>query len=262
MNLAERIAESVPLNPGGAFHLLNNERAGIADIGLHSLLQVFSPYLREPGLGLMADGAHTVTGRGGSLTIKGKSTENLLGYESALYKVQPATAHTGYTIAPLYADRHVDGKTERIPAPSNNYFRFPADAAFYRLFQKYWRSDFVPLMIAARTPAELERVSKKLEADGAAANCDQVEMCITIPREVAVLPLVSVSVNRTDLLIARGATVLQAIRKSGEQKPESVLPHLSVYKTWSGRLTRVEFEPADRAILSLVLVGGETISWK
>jgi hypothetical protein len=264
MKLADRIAESVPLDPSTAFHLLflDERQTGIVDIGLYSRLQVFSPYLRDRGLGLMADGPHTITGREYSLTITGKSTENLLGYESAVYKAQPGPAHLGYTIVPLYVDRHVDGKTERSPAPSTNYFRFSADAAFYRLIQKSWQTDFVPLMIAARTPAELEHLSKRLDADGTSANCEHLEMCIAIPREVAVLPLVSVFLNDAEMLVSRGTTVFQAIRKSGEQVPGNVLPHLSVYKIWNGQSTRVIFDPADQAILKLVLVGGETISWK
>jgi hypothetical protein len=215
-------------------------------------------------VGLMADGPYTIKGEGYSLQVTGKSTENVLGYETALYAVQPNAIRIGTTIAPLYADRSIQGKTERTPRPSFNYFHFPAAAAFYRLFYKSEQNDFTALVIGARTPAELDQSTRILEASGASASCEKLEgeMCIAIPKEVAVHPLVPVTVNGAEILVYRGGTVFQAIRRAGEQKPETVLQRLTVYKPWNGRLIAVAFDPADPTILKLVLRGGETISWK
>jgi hypothetical protein len=41
-----------------------------------------------------------------------------------------------------------------------------------------------------------------------------------------------------------------------------ILPHLTVRNPWNGRLVEIAFNPTDAAILTLVLTGGETISWK
>jgi hypothetical protein len=266
MRLAGRIAESVPLEPTAAFHLLypDDRQTGAVEIDPQMRLQVISPFLREAGVGLMADGPYTIKGDGYSLTVTGKSTENVLGYETALYAVQPNATRIGSTIAPLYADRNVQGKTERTPRPSFNYFHFPADAAFYRLFYKSEQNDFTALIIGARTPADLDQRTRILEASGASASCEKLDggMCIAIPKEVAVHPLVTVTVNGAEVLMGRGGSVYQAIRRSGEQQPDTVLPRLTVYKPWNGRLIAVAFDPSDASILKLVLRGGETISWK
>jgi hypothetical protein len=266
MKLAGRIAESVPLEPTAAFHLLypDDKQTGAVEIDPQMRLQVVSPFLREAGVGLMADGPYTIKGEGYSLTVTGKSTENVLGYETALYAVQPKATRIGCTIAPLYADRNIQGKIERSLRPSFNYFHFPADAAFYRLFYKSEQNDFTALVIGARTPAELDQRTKTLQASGASASCEKLdgEMCIAIPKAVAVHPLIPVNVNGSEVLMYRGGTVFQAIRRAGEQQPDTVLPRLTVYKPWNGRLIAVAFDPSDASILKLVLRGGEAISWK
>ncbi|MFN0102197.1 MAG: hypothetical protein ACKV2U_08915 [Bryobacteraceae bacterium] len=264
MKLADRIAESIPLDPSVAFNLLylDDKQTGIVDLGSQTRLKVVSPFLRSPELGLMADGPYSITaGSGYNLKITGKSTENVLGYETAIYAFQPVIGRAGHWIVPLYADRHIQGKTERTGQPVVNQFRFLTDARFYRIFYKSSQTSFTAYLIAARTPAEMEQYTRTLNAS---SNCEKLgsEICIAIPRNVAVHPMVSVSVNGAEVLIPRGGTVFQAIRLAGVVKPDTVLSQLSVFKLWNGRLVRVQFNPADDMILRLVLRGGETVSWR
>lgn len=211
----------------------------------------------------MADGPQKVSGSGYSLTVTGTSTENLIGYEVALYAVRPRPTAAGYMIVPRHAERHIQGETERRDQPVMDYFQFPPEAAFYRIFYKSSQNDFTALVVAARTPVELERSTRVLEAKGASASCDDLKnaLCVAIPRDVGLTPWISVAVNGAEVLVARGGNVFQAIRISGEQHPENVLPKLIVYKSWNGRMARVEFDKSDPAILRLVLGGGEKISW-
>jgi hypothetical protein len=264
--LAERVVESVPLEPNVAFGLLyaNDTQSGAVDVDPQTRLRVLSPFWREAGLGLMASGPHTVTGSGYTLTVTGKSTDNLLCYESTIYAVKPKAARGGYGIAPLYTDRNIAGTTERRPTPAVNYFQFPSEAGFYRLYYESWRNDFTALVIAARTPAELDQGTKKLETRGDSVSCQELsgEMCVTIPKDVAVTPLISVTINGTEALVSRGTTIFNAIRVSGESQPNSILSSLSVYKPWNGRLIAITFDHADAGILDLVLRGDEMISWK
>jgi hypothetical protein len=268
MKLAGRVAESVPLEPAAAFRLLYSDeiQTGEVDLDAQTRLQVVSPYWREMGVGLMADGPYKVeeTGSGYNLVVTGKSTENLLGYETAVYQVQRKRTGIGYTIVPLYADRKIEGQTERSAQPAINYLRFSGDAAFYRVLYKSWQNDFTAIVVAAHTPAELDERTKILNASGASASCEKLkgDMCIAIPRAVAVRPLMSVVVNGTEALMFRGTTVFQAIRSAGERQPESILARLKVRKGWNGQLIEVTFNPADTAILRLVLTGGESLSWK
>jgi hypothetical protein len=215
-------------------------------------------------MGLMADGPYTTTGKGYSLTVTGESTDNLLGYETALYAVEPKPGRIGSVIVDRSADLYIQGKTERRSHPLTNYFRFAPDAGFYRIFYKAEQNRFTEFVIAAHTSAELDSETKTLQESGLSASCENLPKgnCVAIPKDTAVNPMISVTVNGSEELLPRGGTVFQAISISGERQPEAVLRNLKVHKFWNGRLVDVRFDRSDAAILKLVLTGGETISWR
>jgi len=282
VRLAGRIAEAVPLEPARGLLLLTRDdlQTGEVDLGPQTRLQVVSPYWREEGVG-MVDGPMAVEADRGNdrhLIATAKYTENLLGTETSLYELRPRTGGAGFTITPLYADRRVqmetngqgEGgaapgvRTEHRGKPAINYFKFPDDAAFYRLFYKSSHTDFTGLIIAGRTPAELDQRAKILEASGDSAACkgEMGEMCIAIPKDVAVNPMVPVTMNGVEALVRRGAWVAWAMMAAGQRQPNSVLSTLTVYKPWNGRLMPVAFDRGDGAILNMPLGGGEVISWR
>ena len=260
LKLAERIAESLPLNPDAAFHLLHASDRQV-DIGLETRLQVVSPILREgaaPGAGIPRPFATSENGTNLTLTL----TANLIGYETAWYAVEPKADQIGFAIAPLYAERNIQGETERRQQPATNYLQFPAEAAFYRVFYKADQTKFTALIIAARTRVQLEQLTKTL--DTGTASCKKVssELCVAIPKGVAINPFLAVTVNGSEVMVTWESTVRGAIRQAGEQEPEEVLPHLAVYKLYRGRPVVVEFDRSSPAILDLLLSGGEIISWR
>jgi len=59
-----------------------------------------------------------------------------------------------------------------------------------------------------------------------------------------------------------GATVASAIRAAGEREPNAVLPQLVLFRPYRDRVARVDFDRMNPAILNLILMGGETVSWK
>jgi hypothetical protein len=259
--LAARIAESLPLDPGLAFHLLypSDRQTGQVDIAPPVRLQVVSPILRD---GAAPDAPILETsGNGNSLTVTLKATDNLIGYETAWYAAQSKAAGAGFTIKPLYAERHVNSETERRAQPATNYLQFPPDAAFYRLFYKSGQTDFTALVVAAPTRAELDRRIGVLNS--ATASCDQLqnELCVAIPRRVAINPMVPVTVNGVEVMVAWGATVAEAIRNAGERQPEAVLPKLAISRLYNGRPAPVDFDRSSPAVLRLILTGGEEITW-
>jgi hypothetical protein len=261
VKLAGRIAESLPLDPTLAVHLLyaSDRQSGQVDIAPPVRLQVVSPILRD---GAAPDAPIIDTsGNGNSLTVTLKSSDNLIGYETAWYAAQPRAGGVGFTITPLYAERHVKNETERRAQPAANYLRFPADAAFYRLFYKSGQTDFTALVVSAPTRAELDRRIGVLDA--AAASCDQLhgEVCVAIPRRVAINPMIPVTVNGLEVMVAWGANVAEAIRNSGERQPETVLPKLAVSRLYNGRPAPVNFDHSSPSVLRLILTGGEEISW-
>jgi hypothetical protein len=260
LKLADRIAESLPLEPNAAFRLLHSS---VVDIDPKARIQVVSPILRE---GAAPDAPLTETvatsGNGNGLTVVVKSTANLIGFETAWYEAQPKANRIGFTIAPLFAERHIGSDVERRPQPATNYFQFPPEAAFYRLLFKAEQTDFTALVVAARTRAELDQRIKTLEEG--TASCAKVngELCVTIPKLVAVNQFLLVSVNGREVPVRWGGTVGEAIREGGERRPDAVLPKLTIHKLYNGQPAPVEFDRASPAILSLILTGGEIVSWR
>ena len=259
-DLATRIAESLPLDPGAAFRLLYSSPLNVSP---QIRLQVISPILREGAAPCTPTFQPAETAGGGkSLTVVVKPTADLIGYETAWYAVHPKAHGVGSAITPLYAEPHVLGEKERRPRPATDHLQFPPEAAFYRLFQKAEGTEFTQLVIGARTPAELEQRAKTLERGTASCARLNGEMCITIPRAVAVNLFLPTTVNGTEVMVRWGATVGEAIREAGIRRPDSVLPKLTVHKPYHGRPVAVDFDGASSAILNLTLTGGENISWR
>ena len=168
-------------------------------------------------------------------------------------------ADVGFAIAPLFAERHIGSEIERRPQPATNYFQFPAEAAFYRLLFKAEQNDFTALLVAARTRAELDQRIKTLEAG--IASCAKVngELCVTIPKLVAVNQFLPVAVNGREVQVRWGATVGEAIREAGERQPSAVLPKLTIYRLYHGKPALVEFDRASDGLTRATLKS--SLSW-
>jgi hypothetical protein len=258
--LAEEVAAALPLDMNQAIRLLYSNQL---DITPQMRIQVVSPILRE---GATLDDPILTSveqsGNGGGITASVKSTANLLGYETAMYTVQPKAGGIGISIAALYADRHIGEATERRPEAAINYFRFPGDAAFYRVFYEAEQTKYAALVIAAPTRAELERRTKILETG--AASCEKLknELCVAVPKQVAINGLVPVTVNGGPVWVTWGSNIGGVIRAAGEANAKLLLPKLAVYKLYDRKLVRVEFDRASPAIFNMVVTGGEVVSWK
>jgi pimeloyl-ACP methyl ester carboxylesterase len=256
--LAAQIAQSLPLDPAVAFHLLysNDRQTGQIDLAPPVRLQVVNPILKDKA-GPILEEAREVSGDANRLTLAVKSSDNLIGYETAWYSIQPKAPRIGYSIAPLYAERHIAGETERRAQPEINHLTFSSGANFYRLVYKSDQTSYTALVIAASTREELDQRARLI--DTGAAPCS--ELCVAVSRPQAINAMLPVSINGQETMVNWGANVAEAIRSAGVREPESVLSHLSVGKIHNGRLAEVEFDRANPAVLSLILTGGETISW-
>ena len=254
--LAKNIAEALPLDPEITRRILYPN-----DLVPPARLEVVSPILRDP-----TDKADLFTaveppvGTDAVLNLTLKSSDNLIGYETAVYTVRPSGS--GYAVALLYADRHIARETQRISQPATNYFSFAPDAAFYRLFMKSGQTDFTALVLAASSRAELDRETALLDAG--AASCDRLPAahCVVIPRPVAINAVAPVTINGFETLIRWGANVGEAIRSTGVREPQTVVAQLAVSRSYHGRPTPIDFDRTSPAILRLPLMGGEAISWE
>lgn len=258
--LGERIAETLPLELNAGFRLLHGSEV---DVGPQTRLEVVSPVFRDgtpPGASALETAG--TTGSGNALTVTVRASADLMGFETAWYGVQPNRSHAGFSIVPLHAERNIQGKVEARDGPAKNTFPFPADAAFYRLFYKADQTDFTALAVAARSRAELEERTKLLETGTASCNKLHDELCVAIPKGVAVNAYVTVTVNGREVTVLWPATVRAAIQATGEGDYKAVVPRLVICKDYDGRLTRVEFDNSGQAILGMILTGGESIAWK
>lgn len=266
--LAQDVLEALPLELNASFRLLypNDRVTGELDVLPRSRFHVLSPVVREPGAPNFA-GPPSVTGDDRHLNVTVQSTGNLIGYEMAWYEAQPRPDKLGVTILPLSAETHCAGPASACTEshgtqPAVNYFRFPAEARFYRLFYEADTTDYAALVVAAETPAELARRTTVLETGPAACSRLPADWCVTIPKDVAVNLLLPVTVNGKEALVTWGATVATSIRAGGEPQPSVILPRLFVQKPYRGRAVAVKFDQASQAILDMILTGGETISWR
>lgn len=254
--LAQRVAESLPLELNTAFRLLHGSQV---DIGPYTRLEVVSPVFRE-GTPPAPEPLET-TGNGSGLTVTVRAPANLIGFETAWYGIRPHAGHAGFSIVPLRAERNVQGKVEPLPAPATNVFAFPPDAAFYRLFYKADQTEFTALAVAARTQAGLEERTQMLDAGPASCRKLNDALCLAIPKGVGVNAYIDVSLNGIESAVPWPATVRSVVQKDGEDA-RAILSRLVVRKDYGGRLLPVEFDRNDRAILGMMLTGGEAISLK
>jgi len=265
VRLADGIAQSLPLEINAAFRLLYPDSlpTGMVELLPRVRLQVMMPIMAE---GAAPDApiieAATATVSGNTVNIEARFTGNLLGYETALYSVRAKNHSAGVSIAPISTERHINGQTERVPLPIHDYFLPLSSSSFYGLFYKGGETEFTALIVGARTKADLDRHTNLLKTGTASCETLNNEICVAIPKRVAINPMVLVTVNGAETRLNWGATLGTAIRTAGERQPNTLLPQLSVFKPYGDRMAPVEFDHRDPAILNLILMGGETISWK
>lgn len=271
LRLANQIAQSVPLDMNAAFRLLHPADGKTVQLNPGVRLQIMTPITRE-GVpldaalaeveGPPANSVCDANTGSCSLSLSMKFTDNVLGYEVALYAVQSKDNSPGVSVTPASAERHIGSEVQKAPQPIRNYFDSMKAARFYEVFYKAGQTEFTALLVGGQSKADLERRTKLLETGVAACETLNNEMCVTVPKRVAINPMVVVKVNGAETTLPWGANLGAAIRAGKEQQPNTVLSRLSILKPYADRTAPVEFDPSNLAILNMILMGGENISWK
>jgi hypothetical protein len=231
-------------------------QSGYVDLGPEIRLEVNSPITR--------DGAPPIeSSRIEGLTVEVKTSAGLLGFEKAWYAVRPKPGGAaGSEIVPLSAERHIGGNTEAVAEPARNYFLFPPDTGFYRLFYKTDEGMTRIVVAGARTRSDLQRATQA--AVSATDTCKSFEegRCVVLPQHVGANPDVVAIVNGQEIPLPVGSSVGTAIQAGGEKDPHSILPQLRVRRLYNGKPVAVEFDRSSQEILAMPLFGGEEISWR
>jgi hypothetical protein len=268
LDFAMRILNSVPLDPSVAFRLLHNANParGYEDLGLETRLQVVTPIYRD---GSDTDAPVTqigpTTGTDQSLWVTAHISNPQYGVETAWYTFQPRADHNGATIVPVSAERRIGDQTQTVSAPLTNYFQFAPGAAFYRLYYKadLAADSITEIILAAHSRAELDRRTERVAADFSLCRKSDPEMCMVIPRRVAVNPYMVVTVNGAEVRLPwRGSVRAAVAAAGGPRELKEILRSLAVSKPFEGKLRPVEFDRTREDIFNLTLLGGESISWK
>lgn len=169
----------------------------------------------------------------------------------------------GFQIEPISAEANFGKGPVQKAAPGENYFPFRPDAAYFRLFflRRVSDADHDIAVIGARTLDELERQTARFEQNPTTCAAEPQGACILIPKEVAVLPHIAVSINGKITPVWIGATVQDAIRLAGVRDTKAALPALTVERMYRGRLVPVHFDRTQEAIFRLSLIAGDDVRW-
>jgi len=269
LDFAARILETLPLDPAAVYRLLHGDsvQQGYVELGPENRLQTQAPIMKsgKPAETNAID-IVSVAGRGNSLDVDIRSSEEVLGVETSWYALAPKTDGPGARIVTLSSERRIDGKTEAAAGPMENYFRFTPDIGFYRLIYKAdlgEKGATTEIVVGAPDRVELERRTRLVLDNFDTCRVSDLSMCALIPRHVALNAVMAVTVNGAEVRVGIRGTVRGAIwQAGGPRNAEEVLPRLSVRKPCGGKLVDVDFDRGSSAILDVMLLGGEEISWK
>lgn len=268
-DLADRILQSVPLDPSAAYRLLHADsiQRGFVELGPENRLQTQAPILKSgksPDANVID--IVSVTGHGNTLDVDVRESEEVIGVETAWYTLQPKAAGAGATIVPISAERRIEDQITPVTAPTGDYFRFAPDIGFYRLIYKadiHAKGSVTEIVVGAPDRLELERRTSRVLDDFDTCKASDPNLCAVIPRHVALNPVLAVTVNGQEVRVGIRGTVRSAILQGGgPRRAEEVLPALTVRKPYGNKSVDVEFDRANPAILDMILLGGEAISWK
>jgi len=264
--LAEQIAESIPLNPSDAFRLLHAGTllSGYLDLAPDYQLKLISPILRDgasPGASALS--TETVSGSDTKLSVTVKASADFLGYEISWYALKSRPSAAGSRVVFAKAESHIGDQVTTSPQPRTNHFTFPEESAYYRLFYliRVSQADHNVAVLSAPTRAELEHQTLAFSTDPEACTKAPLRTCVALPNEVAVTTYIIVTANGAPLPVPVESTVADALRAAGVSQPATVLPTLAVRRSYKGSPVRVEFDPGQPDILSLILAGREEINW-
>jgi hypothetical protein len=268
LEFATRILDAVPLDPSTAYRLMHSDNVikGYIDLGTENRLQVVSPVMRQ-GADSNAPVISTAITAGGpnQLNVDIQTSNALLGVETAWYSFQERPDHNGSRIVAVSAERTIGGRTEPAASPLIDYFQFGPSAAFYRLYYKaeLTSKSITEIVIAAPNRAELDRRTQLFIDDPSVCRQSDPEMCVVIPRRVAVNPFMVVMVNGAEVRLNVRSRVREAVRSAGgPRNPEELVPQLILSKPYGDTLKPVIFDRKRPDILDVTLLGGESISWK
>lgn len=189
------------------------------------------------------------------------------GFETAWYQLRPRFGGEGYRLVPERAEVSVLGKTEPLAKPQRTQLQLPPSSNYYRLFFLTRRSpqDHDILVLAARTSESVGEATVKIKAEGesaCAALASKGLTCMKVPLDSAISAELRVMVNGKPAYVPLNGTVNDALRFTGQRKPEELRDRLRIVRPYGKLKIPVITEPGSNDVLGLVLIGEEEIFWQ
>lgn len=247
--LLMRMVEGLALPPRVAYLLRygTNVTDGYIDVQDPFRMKVVVPLLK-PGL------------------TEKKEPSDVLGFETAWYAVRPGLRNTGYRLMAEMVETNMRGQVTMSATPTKAKVELADKFQFFRIFFLTRRSvmDHDILLLGARDKESLEKDTALIKKDGE-ESCrtlsDEKAACLQVPRDSAVSAELRVKAKDRYVYVPINGTLNDVLRAAKVARPADVLPTLKITRPFEKTLVAVQFDATKPDILTLVLIGGEEISW-
>jgi hypothetical protein len=238
--LLQRLIDNLPLPSGTAYRMRYGEYPmdGYLDLDSKFRLRAVEP-IREQG--------------------------QVVGFKTSFYPLVP-TPDGGVRATAGESETNLKAVITHGPATDSEVLHMPPHTTWVRLFLRTWSEtqDRRIALIAAATPRELALASKAFEAnpEGFCAHASTLNAaCIGVPKDMVLGPELRVRANGTDQYAPVGGHIGDVLRSMNIRNGAELVKTMRVSRPYEGKLVPVEFDRANNDVLSLVLMGGEEITW-
>ena len=238
--LRQRLIDNLPLPSATAYRMRYGEYPtdGYLDLDVKFRLRAVEP-IREQG--------------------------QVVGFKTSFYPLV-ATPDGGVRATAGDSETNLKAVITHGPASDSEVLHMPPHTTWVRLFLRSWSStqDRRIALIAAASPRELDLASKAFEKnpEGFCAQAASLNAaCVGVPKDMVIGPELRVRVNGTDQYAPVGGHIGDVLRTMNIRNGPELVKSMKVARPYEGKLVPLEFDRANYDILSLVLLGGEEITW-
>lgn len=244
----------------------NYRRSGYIDLDSDMRLRVIAPIMRPGSDGLALETRSEEPANTGKLNVNVRASSDLLGYETAIYRLAAAdngvvmglTSLEAKSVSGLQSDlEKIDYLQSQLSSPH-----------VFRLYFQLRRSDFDhdSALLIANSSAALDDVSRRFERDpnsicGAAAPGQSDLQCIALPHQAVMIAELGVQVQQRMVYLPVESNLEAAVRAYGEQDAKRLIPTLRVYRRVGAREIPIRFNRDLDEILRLPVAGGDRVEW-
>lgn len=233
-------------------HYSNYRQSGFVNLDSNMRLRIVAPIMR-PG------SAEIPT------STNAPPPKDLLGYETAVYDLQPAQQQ-GLTVVLNSIHVQASDKADERQVPRVDYLKEISGEVYLRLYFQLRHSSASRGMVLLQAPSQgmLNEASGAFEEapDKFCAAPDPASArCVVFPKFSTVNAEVKVGVKKKFVYVPLGGTVADALAAYGVGDPKQIAHRLDLTRFWQFKTVPVKFDRDSTAILQLTVIGGDRITW-